>query len=245
MPQFQKFFEDKYQLQANCTLCHLAGRSGLNDYGRGFVDNGLSAAAIDALAKMDLDKDGYSSAQEIAAGSNPGDSSSTPKNAGGWLKNPYPVRPDLKLLNSSFPDAERFTILRAVLPKEDLARFQGIAGAVIEDFDRYLFVILAKGSKGVLGGSSYAGVLEKDSRGAKLNVFLVSANPNGKIVRVEPVRVWRSIFKKSSFLKMFRDLWPDEINRIKLPAPIEPELAGVIKAQFAKCATQIDLAIGP
>jgi hypothetical protein len=59
-----------------CQVCHIKASGGpMNSYGNDFVSYGMSVGAIDAL---DSDEDGFSNEDELAAGSLPGDTQSTP-----------------------------------------------------------------------------------------------------------------------------------------------------------------------
>ena len=59
-----------------CQVCHIKASGGpMNSYGDDFVSYGMSVRAIDEL---DSDDDGFSNEDELAAGSLPGDTKSTP-----------------------------------------------------------------------------------------------------------------------------------------------------------------------
>jgi hypothetical protein len=59
-----------------CQVCHIKASGGpMNSYGNDFVSYGMSVGTIDAL---DSDEDGFSNEDELAAGSLPGDTQSTP-----------------------------------------------------------------------------------------------------------------------------------------------------------------------
>ena len=60
-----------------CTVCHPQGDfKSLNEYGKDYNDAGRSVEAVKAIDAMDSDKDGVINAQEINAGTNPGDAAS-------------------------------------------------------------------------------------------------------------------------------------------------------------------------
>ncbi len=60
-----------------CTLCHSQGNfKDLNKYGRAYLDAGRSIEAVKAIDELDSDADGVINADEINAGTNPGDASS-------------------------------------------------------------------------------------------------------------------------------------------------------------------------
>ncbi len=71
MAQVPQAFKDQ------CTLCHTSssGMNGLNPFGADFANNGHS---IQSIGNLDSDGDGYSNAQELAAGTYPGDAKSFP-----------------------------------------------------------------------------------------------------------------------------------------------------------------------
>jgi hypothetical protein len=57
-----------------CTSCHPEGNfRGLNSYGQAYKEAGRNAAAIETIDTADSDGDGMSNADEIEAGTNPGD----------------------------------------------------------------------------------------------------------------------------------------------------------------------------
>ncbi len=63
-------------LKSFCQVCHVRASGGpMNSYGDDFVSYGRSVGAVDEL---DSDDDGFSNEEELAAGSLPGDSKSTP-----------------------------------------------------------------------------------------------------------------------------------------------------------------------
>lgn len=59
-----------------CQVCHVRASGGpMNGYGDDFASYGWS---VDAIGELDSDDDGFSNEEELAAGSLPGDSNSTP-----------------------------------------------------------------------------------------------------------------------------------------------------------------------
>ncbi|MCL4436224.1 MAG: thrombospondin type 3 repeat-containing protein [Thaumarchaeota archaeon] len=71
MAQVPQAFKDQ------CTLCHTStsGMNGLNPFGADFERSGHS---ISSIGSLDSDGDGYSNAQELSAGTYPGDPKSYP-----------------------------------------------------------------------------------------------------------------------------------------------------------------------
>ena len=60
-----------------CTVCHPQGNfKELNSYGKAYLNAGRSVDAVKAIDAQDSDGDGLSNADEIKAGTNPGDASS-------------------------------------------------------------------------------------------------------------------------------------------------------------------------
>ena len=60
-----------------CTVCHPQGNfKGLNEYGKAYLDAGRSVEAVKAIDALDSDGDAVSNADEIKAGTNPGDATS-------------------------------------------------------------------------------------------------------------------------------------------------------------------------
>jgi hypothetical protein len=59
-----------------CQVCHVRASGGpMNSYGDDFVSYG---STVGAISELDSDDDGFSNEDELAAGSLPGDSNSTP-----------------------------------------------------------------------------------------------------------------------------------------------------------------------
>ena len=74
IPEYSKELPEA--LKNFCQVCHIKASGGpMNSYGDDFVSYGMSVRAIDGL---DSDDDGFSNEDELAAGSLPGDSKSTP-----------------------------------------------------------------------------------------------------------------------------------------------------------------------
>jgi hypothetical protein len=65
---------------ARCTTCHTKppGRKNLNPYGKDLQKHGGDEAAFRAIGTLDSDKDGATNAEEIKAGTLPGDPKSKP-----------------------------------------------------------------------------------------------------------------------------------------------------------------------
>ncbi len=60
-----------------CTVCHPQGNfKSLNEYGTAYKEAGRSVDAVKAIDAADSDADGVANADEIKAGTNPGDASS-------------------------------------------------------------------------------------------------------------------------------------------------------------------------
>lgn len=60
-----------------CTVCHPQGNfKDLNEYGKVYKDQGRSVEAVKAIDASDSDGDGVTNADEIKAGTNPGDAAS-------------------------------------------------------------------------------------------------------------------------------------------------------------------------
>ena len=60
-----------------CTVCHPEGDfKNLNSYGKAYKDAGRDVDAVKAIDNADSDSDTITNADEIKAGTNPGDASS-------------------------------------------------------------------------------------------------------------------------------------------------------------------------
>ncbi|MBI4368951.1 MAG: hypothetical protein HY547_01835, partial [Elusimicrobia bacterium] len=246
LPPFKAVVEAKYSMKMNCTLCHLQDSWELNHYGIGFLRGGLSLGAVEGMDNSDSDKDGTLTKDELNAGSNPGDPASTPSRPGNWLKNILPLKPPVKMLMEVFDEATAFAVLERPLTTNEVARLKTSTGVVsIEDADKYAVVFLAKRNDVVIGGACYVGVLEEGGRGPELNVFLLSVNPNGRILSLAPVHVHKKDLKQDVFLVRWKDRWSSELGTIEFPKKVNLKFAEAMRRQVAKYAAQVDVVIGP
>ena len=77
MPDANNVKEVHEGATVGCTVCHPEGNfKELNAYGTAYNDAGRSVDAVKAIDAADSDGDGVSNADEIAAGTNPGDAAS-------------------------------------------------------------------------------------------------------------------------------------------------------------------------
>lgn len=74
--------QDEYKSATiQCDVCHVKGDfKALNNYGKDYNDAGRNTEAVKAIAGKDSDGDGIKNADEIMAGTNPGDPESKPEN---------------------------------------------------------------------------------------------------------------------------------------------------------------------
>ena len=247
LPPFRSLFESKYGYKADCTLCHVSDDWDLNAYGKGFLKNGMDFSALSAMENIDIDKDGSLTLEEIKAKSNSGDPQSTPEHAGHWLTNIIPLKAPVKDLKEAFPDADLFETLERPLTDPEIARIKrSTPSFALADSDKFAVVFLAKNGEGViLGGSTFIPVSETTKNNTDLHVFILSANPNGKIIQIETIRTRRKEFKSLPFLKLFKDVWPEDLLKSKIPKGVNPKLALSVFNQAAKYAKQIDVVIAP
>lgn len=246
LPPFRSLFEAKYSYKVNCSLCHNMDDWELNAYGRGFLKNGLNSAALEVLEKIDIDKDGFLGGEEIKAGSNPGDPLSTPEKVGNWIKEIIALKPPVKVLKAVFPEAQSFEALERPLTLDEIKRLTQVApGAKLDEFDKFVVAFVARETSGIAGAAVYVPIVEPTSRGVDVYVFLLAANPNGKILHLEPIHVHRKDFKNRAFLKQFQGLWPDKIENTMLPQSTPAKLVKRFHAQIAKYAAQVDAVLPP
>lgn len=140
VPAFLQMYKAQYHpAVASCLLCHQDHAGGrLNDYGEAFVKAGATFEAFKALEGKDSDGDGATNLQEILAGSNPGDESSTPKKPGTWLTavEPGDTIP-FKALGRMFPGIERYEIKEVALTDADAkAVGDALGGPALTPADR-------------------------------------------------------------------------------------------------------------
>ncbi|MEK7287758.1 MAG: hypothetical protein AAB091_04285 [Elusimicrobiota bacterium] len=246
VPPFKSMYEAKYGYKVNCVLCHLEDGWNLNHFGQTFLRQGANGKALSEMEGSDVDRDGFLTKDEIAAKSNPGDATSAPDRAGKWLDNIASIKPPVKVMSQVFPQALSYSTLERALDDDEMNRLKRSAGVkTADDVDRHAVVFLAREAKGVAGGSCYVPVIEIGAKGTEVNVFLLSVNPNGKILDVIAVHVHRNVLMKEEFLRKFRDLFPADVAKVKFPKGIPGKLAEAIRAQFAKYASQVDIVIGP
>ena len=247
LPPFRSLFQAKYGYKADCTLCHVSDDWSLGAYGRGFLKNGMNFAALDALYDIDVDKDGFLTSDEIKAKSNPGDPQSTPEHIGHWLNSIVPLKAPVKVLKQVFPEADLFQTLERPLTDTEIAQIKrSTPSFALTDSDKFAVVFLAKNDRGiVLGGATYVPVSEVTKSGTDVHVFLLSANPNGKIIQMETIHAHRKELKDPAFLKLFQGIWPEDLLKSKIPKGVNPALAVSIFNQAAKFAKQIDVVIAP
>lgn len=186
VPSFQRLYQKKHQVtHASCLVCHQGGAGGkLNDYGKAFMKAGGHWKAFDAIAGSDADGDGAATRDEIAAGANPGDPSSTPRKPGAWLtgarlSDTVPVDE----LAEFFPAAKRFEFRDLELTADDLAALAGPAGGPLPDEDKYTtlyFPVDDSISPAVRAGVA---IFRAESRVDGLLLTAVALSPDGKILK--------------------------------------------------------------
>ena len=77
MPDGKNVQEVHSGATVGCTVCHPQGNfKELNSYGKAYNEAGRSVEAVKAIDAQDSDADGVSNADEINAGTNPGDAAS-------------------------------------------------------------------------------------------------------------------------------------------------------------------------
>lgn len=119
-PAYARMYKAEYGYTPSCNACHTSGGgSQLNLYGKAFLDKLHNRTSFAKIAMLDSDKDGFNNETEIAAKSNPGDSSSLPKQPGDWLnKNaliPLQVR-------NAFPEAKKYKPIDTILTAKEIAK---------------------------------------------------------------------------------------------------------------------------
>lgn len=186
VPSFQRLYQTKYRVtHGSCLLCHQGGAGGkLNDYGKGFMKAGGNWKAFDAIAGSDTDGDGAASRDEIAAGSNPGDPSSTPKKPGTWLtgakvSDTVPVDE----LAEFFPAAKRFEFRDLELTAEDLTALAGPAGGPLPDEDKFTTLYFPVDESVTPAVRAGVAIFRAESRPDGLLLTAVALSPDGKIVK--------------------------------------------------------------
>ncbi len=186
VPSFQRLYQQKHRVtHASCLLCHQGGAGGkLNDYGKAFMKAGANWKAFDAIAATDADGDGAVSRDEIAAGSNPGDPSSTPKTPGGWLassriSDTVPVDE----LAEFFPAAKRFELKDLELTPDDLAALARTAGGPLADEDRFVTLYFPVTETNGVAMRAGVAVFRAESRADGLLLTAIALNPAGNVVK--------------------------------------------------------------
>ncbi|MEK6542839.1 MAG: hypothetical protein AABZ44_00160 [Elusimicrobiota bacterium] len=246
LPQYGSLFEARYKYRSDCSLCHVKGSEEVNAYGKAFILYGANIEALKELEKPDIDKDGFLGRDEIQARSNPGDPLSTPKQAGKWLKKPGVSKIPTRLLRRAFPDARKFTVLERPLTELETMNLEKKVGKEnVEDIYRWPVVFVAHAGDGIVGGASYIAAVERTADNVEVNVFLLCVNPNGRIMRLDPVHVRRSAFLETQFLKQFNGAWPDDLWRLWMAPVLREDFRKYFIWLIARESRLIDIVIPP
>ncbi|MFC1521456.1 hypothetical protein ACFL6Y_03510 [Elusimicrobiota bacterium] len=243
LPSFQRMFEGKNGYKVNCTLCHTPDRKRLNDYGNDFLKEGYSLDALETIGNWDADKDLARSFDEVKARSNPGNDKSTPTSPGFWLNQIFQIPIPIVELETAFPDATTFELLERKLTKDEASVInKKIEKGGLSESQYNCVIFVAKSDEGIKGGAMYM-YFPSMSRKRGLDFFLLSANPNGRIVKLSPINVrYNKKLKRYKFLRQFKGLWPENIETIKFPTK-KAEVIRAFRRQVIKYSSIIDLAI--
>ncbi len=201
LPAQRRLFTQTYHYSVSCMLCHTnGGGSSLTKYGKDFLRNGASIAALRRIEKLDSDNDGFSNIDEILSRSNPGDPLSTPKNSGKWLENIEEDAIPVEILKKGFKDSEGFALLEGVLKPAQVQAVEKSLGEALSDEDKvpvFYFAIRQENGKRMKYG--VAQFIRQKSF-----TLLVGIHLNGTVAFVEVVKAQDpSLKKESGFLAQF------------------------------------------
>ncbi|MFT5062857.1 MAG: hypothetical protein ACI91G_000218 [Gammaproteobacteria bacterium] len=139
-PSFARMYKADAGYIPSCNACHRdGGGSALNQYGKDWNKAGGNAAAFAAVAELDSDSDGVSNKSEQAAKSNPGDRSSRPGDAGGWLS-PLALIP--KPIRDHFAGVTAYKPMDTLLTDADISKAQKIGVSLSADDDTTIYLPL-------------------------------------------------------------------------------------------------------
>lgn len=230
LPVYRTMVSAKKGMTVNCTLCHQSDSWELTKYGKDFSKKGRDFKAIEALDAMDSDQDGFTTADEWKAGSNPGDPASTPKHPGNWLKEVKPTFPPKKILSPLFPGEISYHVQEEPLKDAVIVDIEKALGRKLRDEEKYptLFWVMEKGQPA--GVASYATFTSPDG---DLNVALVVMKES-KILKLHPQHVHKKTFVP--FLSQFTGKGMNDLGQIQPMRGFEresKELIDSIKAALS------------
>ncbi len=129
LPSSGRIFQAQHGFKVSCNLCHASGGgSAVNKYGKDFLRNGGNAAAFKKIAALDSDGDGVVNSVELGAKANPGDSKSTPAQAGDWLASASSIYIPQKELEKVFPGFSKFSAIEGSLNAKQIEFYKAKLG---------------------------------------------------------------------------------------------------------------------
>jgi hypothetical protein len=232
LPAHRSIFQAKAGYPANCSVCHNARDERLTSYGREFLHQGRSRAALDVMDVMDPDQDGFASAVEIKAKSNPGNPRSTPDHPGSWLADIKPTPAPKNLISDVFGHDWACDVVEKPLSYEGVNRAERALKLPLHDEDVFptVFIVREKSSSAepgkVLGRAVYSS-FGKDG----VSVFFVVMSPGRALRAVRGVKLLGDQrLMKPDYLKQFEGKTVDQLSAVDSPEGTEADNAAVLTA---------------
>lgn len=180
-PVDRRLFQAQYGKAVRCELCHSnGGGTERNGFGKAWQKAGETLEAFKAIEGADSDGDGIKNADEIKAGSNPGDQRSTPDNPGSrWTRGEQIPIPSDQLVMTFGPTDEIQATEPSLVPEQVKAVEQAIGRPLAQD-ERFptLYFAVKDGKRVAVAAFAYPKV------GNHRFTILMSIEPNGNLKKV-------------------------------------------------------------
>jgi hypothetical protein len=178
-PQFARMYKGRYGYQPSCNACHKdGGGSALDPFGEAFKKAGKSPAALEAIAKLDSDGDGFANDEEARAQANPGSAQSTPKNKTNWLDTANLIPREVQKV---FPGITAYKPLDTTLTPAEVARARALGVTLTPKDDNTIYVPVKDGK-----AAGTALIVPADYKG-KAFYLLVATDAKLVITSVSPM----------------------------------------------------------
>jgi hypothetical protein len=177
-PAHRRLFRATYDKAVGCQLCHgHGGGTERNAYGAAWQKLGESMQGFRTLEGQDADGDGISNLDEIKAGSNPGEKTSTPSAPGEGLTSKAHMLLPMDQLPMVFADIDSFEAQEPDLTPAQIKTIETAAGRPLEAEERYptLYFAIKDGKRVGVASFGYARM------GSKRTSVLVGMTGDGKV----------------------------------------------------------------
>ena len=199
-PAHRRLFRATYDKAVGCQLCHgHGGGTERNAYGAAWQKLGENQQGFHTLEGQDADGDGVSNLDEIKAGSNPGEKSSTPSSPGEGLTAKAHMLLPMDQLPMVFSDIDSFEAQEPDLTPAQIKTIEAAAGRPLEAEERYptLYFAIKNGKRVGVASFGYAHI------GNKRTSVLVGMGTDGKVKKAlvfrgdaESLAIYRALLDK-------------------------------------------------